>query len=121
MRRAVPKRFLAGILIATALVSILGCRTKIGKIVANPEQYKNKQVVVCGEVSRKHSIPFFDTAAYVLEDETGEIWILTKKAYLPEVGQRLKVTGVVEAGIRVGPKEFGLVISEQEKEVIGGR
>ncbi|HUT02682.1 MAG TPA: hypothetical protein VM163_02185 [bacterium] len=118
MKRLFSKRALAACIVAACLLSIAGCRTKIGKIVANPDQFKNKQVVVYGEVARKLPIPFFENAAYLLKDKSGEMWVLTKRAYLPEVGQWLKVTGVVEAGIRVGPKEFGLVLSEQEKQTI---
>jgi len=33
----------------------------------------------------------------------------------------LKVTGIIEAGIRVGPREFGLVLSEQKKERVEGK
>jgi len=118
MKRLFSRRALVACVVVACFLSILGCRTKIGKIVANPDQFKNKQVVVYGEVARKLPIPFLETAAYLLKDNSGEIWVLTKRAYLPEVGQRLKVTGVVEPGVRVGPKDFGLVLSEQEKQII---
>lgn len=116
MKRSMLRRGLATCLVAACLLSIAGCRTKIAKIQAEPEKYRKKQVTLVGEVTKKLPIPFFETAAYQLKDDSGEIWVLTKRAYLPEVGQRLKVTGVIEAGIRVGPKEFGLVLSEQNKE-----
>jgi len=102
--------------ISVALVFAVGCRTKIGQILSQPELYKGKQVVVVGEVARRLPIPFFETAGYQLKDESGTIWVITRRAFLPEVGRRYKVTGIVEAGIRVGPREFGLVISEQKKE-----
>ena len=121
MKRRSLRMALAACLALVCLLSIVGCRTKIGKITADPDKFKNKQVIVYGEVTKKLPIPFFETAGYLLKDNTGEIWVLTKRAYLPEVGQWLKVTGVVEAGIRVGPREFGLVLSEQKKERIEGK
>lgn len=121
MKRLLSRKVMAACLVAVCLLSIVGCRTKIGKITADPDKFRNKQVVVYGEVAKKLPIPFFENAGYLLKDDSGEIWVLTKRAYLPEVGQRLKVTGVIEAGIRVGPKEFGLVLSEQQKEILEGK
>jgi len=121
MKRHSLRMALAACLALVCLISIIGCRTKIGKITADPDKFKNKQVIVYGEVTKKLPIPFFENAGYRLKDNTGEIWVLTKRAYLPEVGQRLKVTGIIEAGIRVGPREFGLVLSEQKKERIEGK
>ena len=121
MKQLSARKALAACLVVVCLLAVVGCRTKIGKITAEPDKFKNTQVIVYGEVAQKLPIPFFENAAYLLKDNTGEIWVLTKRAYLPEVGQRLKVTGIIEAGIRVGPKEFGLVLSEQEKETIEGK
>ena len=116
MKRIYLKRALAVSLVVACLLAAAGCRTKIGTILANPERYMNKHVIVVGEVTKKLPIPFFDTAGYKLKDDSGEIWVLTRRAYLPEVGQHLKVSGVIECGIRVGPREFGTVLSEQTKE-----
>ncbi len=121
MKQSYSRKVLAACLALVCLLSIIGCRTKIGKITTDPDKFKNKQVIVYGEVAKKLPIPFFENAGYLLKDDTGEIWVLTKRAYLPEVGQRLKVTGIIEAGIRVGPREFGLVLSEQQKETIEGK
>lgn len=120
LRAAMAKsaKALAACLVVVSLLAVVGCRTKIGKITAEPDKFKNTQVIVYGEVAQKLPIPFFENAGYLLKDNTGEIWVLTKRVCLPEVGQRLKVTGIIEAGIRVGPKEFGLVLSEQSKETI---
>ena len=118
MKQLSSRKVLAACLVVVCLLAIVGCPTKIGKITAEPDKFKNKQVIVYGEVAQKLPIPFFENAGYLLKDDTGEIWVLTKRAYLPEVGQRLKVTGIIEAGIRVGPKEFGLVLSEQTKETL---
>lgn len=120
MRRVPVRRVLALCLAAACLLTIVGCRTKIGNIVGNPDKYKNKEVIVYGKVTKKLPIPFFETAAYLLEDESGEIWVLTKRSALPEVGQKLKVHAIVEAGMRVGPREFGLVLSELTKELVQG-
>jgi len=121
MKQLPSRKALAACVVVVCLLVVVGCPTKIGKITAEPDKFKNKQVIVYGEVTQKLHIPFFETAGYLLKDDTGEIWVLTKKTYLPEVGQRLKVTGIIEAGIRVGPKEFGLVLSEQAKETIEGK
>lgn len=118
MRPTLFSKIIVTCLVVACVMSIIGCRTKIAKITADPDKFKNKQVVVYGEVTKKLPIPFFENAGYLIKDETGEIWVLTKRAFLPEVGQRLKVTGIIEAGIRVGPKEFGLVLSEQTKEIV---
>ena len=104
------------VLVLPFVLLSLGCRTKIGDITEKPDEYRNQQVILYGEVDKKLPLPFMETAAYLLKDDTGEIWVLTKRTLLPQVGETLKVTGVIEAGIRVGTREFGLVLSEQKRE-----
>ncbi|MCD6326445.1 hypothetical protein J7M28_02675 [bacterium] len=118
MKLASIKKTFAVCLVLACVLIIVGCRVKIGNILAEPDKYRDKQVTVFGEVTRKLPIPFLETAGYVLKDETGEMWVLTRRTLLPEVGQRVKVTGVIEAGVRVGSRDFGLVLSEQKREPI---
>jgi hypothetical protein len=53
--------------------------------------------------------PFLKGGAYLLTDDSGEIWAIAA-AQLPEVGEQLKVEGeIVYAKIAIAEQEFGEV------------
>lgn len=53
--------------------------------------------------------PFLQGGAYLLTDDSGEIWVIAT-AQLPEVGEQLKVEGeITYTQIAIAEKEFGEV------------
>ena len=72
--------------------------TSIAKIIADPRNYENKEVSVHGTVETSFNLGI---KYYVLNDETGKIYVITEKA-VPKVGEVVKVTGVFNQRLKIG-------------------
>lgn len=76
------------------------------------EQKSGKTVYLRGEV--KKQAPFLDSGAYQLEDQTGEIWVVTT-GDLPEVGTKVALKGkVIYQSIPVEQQDWGEMYVEQK-------
>lgn len=98
------------LLVAGLALMLPACATKsINQIMAEPSRYANKEVGIKGEVVK--SVSLLGHGAYMVDDGTGEIWVVSKRG-VPRRGARVKVTGKVRDIIDVGnvvklPDEVG--------------
>ncbi len=78
----------------------LGCGPKkISHILADPSRYSTKQVEVQGEVVESYSI--VGRGAYRIQDDTGELWVVSDRG-VPREGARVSVKGKVREGFNLG-------------------
>jgi hypothetical protein len=100
-------------------VGLAGCReTTVSRLLAEPEQWRNKDVGLKGKVVQ--SVSVLGRGAFQLDDDTGRIWVVSTKG-VPREGARVGVRGEVKDVVDLGtivplPKEIGsgLVLVETE-------
>lgn len=83
------------LIIYTSVISTIflaSCATDIEKIKNNPQEYKDKNITIRGEV--KNVINVLLKKGFFIQDETGEIFVLTENA-LPTTGEQKVVKGKV--------------------------
>lgn len=97
--------FLAGALF------LAGCApVTIARINADPSRYRNHTVHVNGTVV--NSVGVLGTGGYQLEDETGKIYVVSRRG-VPSKGAHVTVTGTVVPGAQVLGQSVGVTIREQ--------
>ncbi len=107
---------------AIAVVGVLlaaGCkegRTRISSILNRPEEFRDRDVIIGGVVTKTNGADLVVTeaGAYQVDDGTGKIWVLTKNG-LPERGQQVALKGTVAGGLRLGGESLGAVLREIER------
>lgn len=94
-----------------------GCpdRVNIGKVLANPSKYSQKEVVIAGRVTNSFGIAMLG-GIYQLDDGTGSIWVLTNKG-VPSKGAEVGLKGRVQEGLNFSGKNYGLGVIENERKV----
>jgi hypothetical protein len=98
-----------------AALLLAGCgTTRIGRILDEPQHFRNRTVRVQGTVDR--SIGAFVTGVYQVEDGTGKIYVLSNSG-VPRKGSRVSVKGKVMEGITVGTRSIGTAIREESHKV----
>jgi hypothetical protein len=103
------KSALPGCLAAVLLLA--GCGSvKIARINADPSRYRNQTVHVSGRVI--NSVGVLGTGGYQLEDETGKIYVVSRKG-VPSSGAHVTVTGTVLPGAQVLGQSVGVTIKER--------
>jgi hypothetical protein len=99
------------ICVAAAALLLSACgAVKIGRINADPSRYRNQTVRVSGTVV--NSVGFLGTGGYQIEDNTGRIYVISRKG-VPSRGSRVTVTGRVVPGAEVLGQAVGTTIREQ--------
>jgi hypothetical protein len=77
---------------------------------------KHSKVYVKGTVQQV--VPFVDSAAYQLADESGNIWVFIQKEPPPKQGEQVLIEGQVKyQSIPISDREFGEVYLEQVKRL----
>lgn len=69
--------------------------TTIGKVAANPAQYRNREVTISGTVADSASL--LGRGIFRLEDGTGTMWVVSTVG-VPREGAEVRVTGRVQDG-----------------------
>lgn len=113
--RNIPLKPLAMALLAV-LATGLACGlapVKVADIKANPSRYEGKVVTLRGKAVSGTKLPFMSQGFYQLDDGSGTLVVITKKALPPE-GEKVFVRGKVQTAFRIGGESFGLVIKEGE-------
>jgi hypothetical protein len=87
--------------------------TPISRIIDNPRDYDGKTVTVSGEVTEIFS--FFVLKYFVLDDGTGTITVITRKA-LPKKGAKVRVKGEVKEMFALGETRALVIIEAPEKK-----
>ena len=91
----------AGLLAVMVLsVGLAGCReTTVSRLLAEPEQWRNKDVGLKGKVVQ--SVSVLGRGAFQLDDDTGTIWIVSTKG-VPREGARVVVKGELKDIVDLG-------------------
>jgi hypothetical protein len=101
--------------LVASVLFLAGCGpTKIGRILDEPNRYRNKNVTVEGEVDR--SFGAIVTGVYQVDDGTGKLYVLSRGG-VPRKGSRVKVNGRVQQGITIGNRSIGTVLTERDHKV----
>lgn len=93
-------RLVAFAFLALGFLTLSGCAARsIDRIVADPTRYRDKEVKVSGRVADSYSL--MDRGIYRLEDQTGELWVVSSRG-VPRRGERVDVKGTVRQGFNLG-------------------
>lgn len=109
-------RIIASVLLFASVVFLAGCaeETTISRINSDPARFRNKKVLVIGEVT--NSFGALGQGAYELSDETGKIWVITNRG-VPSRGARVGAIGKYMHGVTWGGRNFGSAIQETDRKV----
>lgn len=114
------KYLLSLLALLSITILIAGCsdRTKISKILNNPDQYVNKEVTIAGTITKTYSVNLIITeaGAYQVDDGSGKIWVITKTS-VPKEGTKVGLTGTVSDKINLLGLATGVVIEEKDRRV----
>ncbi len=98
------------------LFSLLACGlapVKVADIKRDPSHFENRTVTLHGTAQRGTKLPFMSHGVYEIDDGTGTLPVLTKKALPPE-GEKVFARGKIRTAFRVGGESFGVVLMEGE-------
>ncbi|MFN0084112.1 MAG: hypothetical protein ACKVX9_01880 [Blastocatellia bacterium] len=109
-------RFIASLLVLASVAFFTGCpeQTTISKINSDPARYRNKEVLVVGDVT--NSFGALGQGAYELSDETGRIWVITRRG-VPAKGARVGSVGKYMHGVTWGGRNLGSAIQETDRKI----
>lgn len=91
----------AGLMIfaLSTLVSV-GCAAKtINHVLADPARYRNREVRLSGSVVDSYSLA--NRGAYRIDDETGQLWVVSDRG-TPRKGARVTVKGTIREAFNLG-------------------
>lgn len=109
-------RFFASLILLASLLFLTGCprQTTINQLNGDPARYRNKEVMIVGTVTNSFGAVGF--GAYELSDETGKIWVLTRRG-APSNGARVGAVGRYVQGINWSGRNYGSAIEETDRKV----
>ncbi|RME64004.1 MAG: hypothetical protein D6778_08710 [Nitrospirae bacterium] len=90
-------------------------RTPVKQILDAPEQYRDKEVIVEGTAKPGLAFEFVDEQPYLLSDDSGEIWVITR-GLMPEEGSKVTVRGVVASPYQIKGRRYRVAILEKERQ-----
>ncbi len=108
------------LLIATISIACAS-RTTINTLMADPGNYRGREVTVTGTVAESVSIA--ERGAYLLDDTTARLWVVTDRG-TPSKGARISAKGTIRQGfdfgslgdlIRIPTVESGVVLIEASR------
>jgi hypothetical protein len=102
-------------------VFLTGCPqgTTIAKINQDPARYQGKEVSVAGKVVT--SFGALRQGVFLLDDGTGQLWVLSEGYGVPGEGARVRVTGTVVNGVTFAGRSFANALREtHRREDLGG-
>ncbi|OGF67088.1 MAG: hypothetical protein A2Y62_09105, partial [Candidatus Fischerbacteria bacterium RBG_13_37_8] len=101
------------LMFAIVVLLVIACQglkpSPIGDITKNIREYNNRKVVIHGEVTERFSLIFIKY--FKVKDATGEIAVVTDRP-LPEIGEMIKVKGVVKEAFSIGDKSAKVIVEE---------
>lgn len=86
--------------------------TPIGEILKNPRDYDEKTVIISGQV--KDRISLLLIKYFIVQDNTGEIFVITSRA-MPLKGSSVQVKGTIREAYSIGDEQMIVLIEEHEK------
>jgi len=106
--------FLIALLALSVLLLSSCATTQIGRIIADPYRYHNRDVRIEGTVTS--SVDAFVAGAYQVQDATGKIYVLSSHG-VPSKGVHVRVEGNVAEGVSIMGKSFGTALRERDHKV----
>jgi len=95
--------------VCAALLTACPNETTVGRLSADPGRYRNKEVVLSGQVVNSFGV--LGQGGYELSDETGRIWVITTRG-VPSKGSRVQTVGKVINGVTWGGRNLGMALQE---------
>ncbi len=92
-------------LVLAALVLSAACATSINRVLADPSQYRNREVKIAGRVADSYSVA--DRGVYRIQDGSGELWVVSDHG-VPRTGARVSVKGHIREAFNLGILGRGL-------------
>lgn len=108
------------VLLLVVTLALAGCDylpfgfTSIKEITSAPAQFEGKEVKLRGKVKEITKIPLFDLKMYVLQDDSGEITVVSLEP-LPKTNEQITIKGVVESAAIISGKSLGLRVREKQR------
>lgn len=101
------------IILGFFLMTLTACSTclttPIQEIKAKPREYADKRVKVAGTVTESFSLLVLK--GFVLNDGTGDIYVVTKKA-MPAAGEKITVKGTVREAFSLGDRHVLILLED---------
>jgi hypothetical protein len=109
-------RIFASLVLLASVTFFTGCpqQTTINKLNGDPSRYRDKEVLIVGEVT--NSFGALGKGAYELNDETGKIWVITERS-VPSRGARVGAVGRYIQGVNWAGRNFGSALRETDRKV----
>ena len=109
-------RFFASLFLLASALFLMGCpsQTTVNKVSSDPTRYRGKEVLIVGTVT--NSFGALGQGAYELDDETGKIWVVTRRG-VPSKGARVGAVGKYIQGVNWGGRNFGSALEETDRKV----
>jgi len=109
-------RFFASLFLLASALFLAGCpsETTVGRLNGNPTKFRGKEVLIVGTVT--NSFGALGQGAYELDDETGKIWVVTRRG-VPSKGARVGAVGRYIQGVNWGGRNFGSALEETDRKV----
>ncbi|MFN7928081.1 MAG: hypothetical protein U0Y68_09060 [Blastocatellia bacterium] len=109
-------RFFVSLVLLAAVLLLSGCprQTTINHLNGDPARYRGKEVLIVGTVTNSFGAAGF--GAYELSDESGKIWVLTRRG-TPSNGARVGAVGRYVQGINWSGRNYGSAIEETDRKV----
>ncbi|HMV46234.1 MAG TPA: hypothetical protein PLD20_11605 [Blastocatellia bacterium] len=109
-------RFFASLILLAGALFLMGCprQTTINQLNGDPARYRNKEVLIVGNVTNSFGAAGF--GAYELSDESGKIWVLTRRG-APSKGARVGAVGRYVQGVNWSGRNYGSAIEETDRKV----
>lgn len=109
MKQRIGLSITLGFFLATITACSTFITTPIQEIKANPREYTDKRVKISGTVTDTFSLLLLK--GFKLDDETGEMYVVTKKS-MPAKGEKIKVKGTVRSAFSLGDKQLLILLED---------
>lgn len=86
----------------------------IQEILKNPSSYIGKRVILKGETTPGFAFEFVNEQPYLLNDETGEIWVITS-GVMPAERSTVTVEGDVVSPYQIKGRRYEIVVLERKR------
>ncbi len=87
----------------------------IAVVLAEAGSYRDREVTVSGNAAPGLAFEFVDEQPYLLNDGTGEIWVITTDV-MPAQDAWVTVTGTVRAPYQIKGRNYTVVIVEARRQ-----
>jgi hypothetical protein len=124
-RRTAISIFIVMVVLA-ATTFLTGCKrdgiisrifaTPIEEVIDSPQRFENRTITIAGKVTRSGGIG--KKSAYLVEDETGSIWVLDNTS-APAIGEEVRIRGQPSQWLRFGNKSltvFKRTVEQKQKK-----